>query len=82
MFSVPEQLLDLQWKVSPGGRRAEAQRQRNRMEHEVTLKASKPTAPQTAGTANSLSKHPVNTSQGGGVMTNLNFNTFFFIVSS
>lgn len=54
MFSVPQQLLELQWSVSPEGRRAEAQRHRNRMEHEVTLKAVQPAAPQTAGPANSL----------------------------
>lgn len=39
MFGVPQQLLELQWSVSPGGRRAEAQRHRNRMEHEVTTQS-------------------------------------------
>lgn len=67
MFGVPQQLLELQWSVSPGGRRAEAQPHRNRMEHEVTLKASQPRS-----TSNwwhrqqPVSKHQVNTSQGGG----------------
>lgn len=54
MFSVPQQLLELQWSVSPEWRRAEAQRNKNRMEHEVTLKALESAAPQTAGPANSL----------------------------
>lgn len=59
MFSVPLQLLELQRSVSPGGQRAEAQKHKNRMEHEVTLKASEPRAPQTSGTCNNISQHKV-----------------------
>lgn len=54
MFSVPQQLLELQWSVSPEWQRAEAQRNKNRMEHEVTLKALQSAAPQHAGPADSL----------------------------
>lgn len=54
MFSIPLQLLKLQRSVDPEGQGAEAQRHRNRMEHEVTFKVSLPRAPQTPGTRSSL----------------------------
>lgn len=73
MFGVPQQLLELQWSVSPGGRGAEAQRRRNRMEHEATLKARGPqhlTLPTAC--EQTLNQHKSGW-RGYMMMTNLNF---------